>query len=430
MLINGLQNEPHLLNQFVSTIALNHSDHPNKLDYSNQVFEYVQNPTGFTLNSLIRAHSKSSSPHLSFYYYNQILQSSNLFIYLDNYTFTFLVRACTQILSRECGFAVHAAVIKHGFEFSRYVQCALVQMYAELGLFSLSRRLFLGIVDPDLVLQTTMVSASAKLGKVIFARKLFDEMPTRDLAAWSAIIAGYAQCGKSKEALDLFHLMQREGVMVNEVVMTSVLSACSHLCALDQGRWAHGYIERNKIRMTVTLGSALIDMYAKCGDMGKAMEAFWGMRERNVYTWSCAMSGLAMNGSGKECLELFALMKEQDVQPNEVTFVAVLRGCSVVGLVDEGHRHFESMKQVYGLEPRLEHYGCMVDLYCRAGRLDDAIEFINNMPVEPHAGAWGALLSACKIHGNVELGELAFRKLVELEENNDVCRFHGLGWGK
>ncbi|PIA62497.1 hypothetical protein AQUCO_00200484v1 [Aquilegia coerulea] len=408
MLINGLLNQPHLLNQFVSTIALNH---PNNLDYSNQVLEYVQNPTVFTLNSMIKAHSKSSSPHYSFHYYNQILQSSNL--YLDNYTFTYLVRTCTQILSRESGFAVHAAVIKHGFEFSPYVQCALVHMYAELGLFSLSRRLFMDIVEPDLVIQTTMVSACAKLGEFDFARKLFDEMTMRDSVAWNALIAGYVRCGRSTEALDLFHLMQREGVMVNEVVLTSVLSACSHLCALDQGRWVHGIIERNKIRMTVTLGSALIDMYTKCGDMGKAMEVFWMMKERNVYTWSSAMSGLAMNGAGKECLEIFSLMKE-GVQPNEVTFVAVLQGCSVVGSVDEGCRHFESMKQVYGVEPRLEHYGCMVDLYGRAGQLDDAIEFINNMPMKPHTGAWGALLRACKIHGNAKLGELALQNLVEL----------------
>ncbi|KAF9623804.1 hypothetical protein IFM89_005389 [Coptis chinensis] len=292
-------------------------------------------------------------------------------------------------------------------------------MYAELGFLGLARRVFLEVNGPDLVAQNTMLSACAKSGEVDFARSLFDRMPERDCVTWSAMISGYAQCGESREALSLFHCMQMEGVKVNEATMVSVLSACSHLGALDQGRWTHGYIERNNICMSVTLGSALIDMYAKCGDMGKAMEVFLGMREWNVYTWSAVMGGLAMNGAGKECLELFSRMKEYGVQPNEVTFVSVLRGCSVVGLVEEGRKHFDSIKQVYGLEPKLEHYGCMVDLYGRAGRLDDAFEFIKNMPMKPHAGAWGALLSACKIYGNMKLGELASRNLVELEAKND-----------
>lgn len=263
-----------------------------------------------------------------------------------------------------------------------------------------------------------MVGACAKSGDVAFARELFDKMPQRDLIAWNAMIAGYAQSDKSREALDLFHLMQMEGVKVNDMSIVSVLSACTHLGALDQGRWAHAYIDRYNLRMTVTLGSALVDMYAKCGDMNKALEVFWNMKEKNVYTWTSAMGGLAMNGYGKKCLELFSLMKQEGVEPNEVTFVSLLRGCSVAGLVEEGRQHFESMRRVYGIEPRFEHYGCMVDLYGRVGRLDEAFNFINSMPMKPHAGAWGALLNACKIYKNMELGELASRKILELEEDN------------
>ena len=147
-----------------------------------------------------------------------------------------------------------------------------------------------------------------------------------------------------REALNLFHQMQMEGVKINEVSMVSVLSVCSHLGALDQGRWAHAYIERKKIPMTVTLGTSLVDMYAKCGNVNKAMEVFWGMKDKNVYTWSSAMGGLAMNGFGQKCLELFSHMKQEGVEPNEVTFVSVLRGCSVAGLVEEGCKHFDSMR--------------------------------------------------------------------------------------
>jgi pentatricopeptide repeat protein len=414
LLLNGILNEPHLLGHFVANVALNN---PNNLDYSNQVLDQCDNPTLFALNSMIRAHSKSSTPQHSFRFYNTILQS-NHYLSPDNYTFNFLVRTCAQLLARGTGPAVHCALIKHGFEHDPHVQSGLVFMYAELGCLSSCHKVFGEIPDPDLVSQTAMVSACAKCGDVGFARELFDLMPKRDHIAWNAMIAGYAQCGQSREALSLFHLMQMEGVRISEVSMVSVLSACTHLGALDQGRWAHAYIERNKLRMTVTLGTALIDMYAKCGNVNKAMEVFWGMKERNVYTWTSAMGGLAMNGFGDKCLELFSLMKQDDIQPNEVTFVSILRGCSVAGLVEEGREHFESMGKVYGIEPKLEHYGCMVDLYGRAGRLDEALNFINNMPIKPHSGAWGALLHACRMYKNMELGELASSKLVELEDKN------------
>ncbi|XP_057950036.1 putative pentatricopeptide repeat-containing protein At5g40405 [Malania oleifera] len=414
LLVNGVLNDHHLLSQFVAAIALNH---PSNLDYSSQVLDQCENPTVFALNSMIRAHSKSANPQRSFYFYNRILHSTHN-LYPDNYTFNFLVRTCAQLLARETGLSVHAALLKHGFEHDPHVHSGLINMYAELGRLDSSVRVFMEISEPDFVTQTATVSALAKSGDVDFARELFDKMPYKDPIAWNAMIAGYAQCGHSREALRLFHLMQMEGVKVNEPSMVSVLSACTQLGALDQGRWAHAYIERKNLHMTLTLGSALVDMYAKCGNMDKAMEVFWGLKVKNVYTWTIAMGGLAMNGAGEKCLELFSLMKQDGVQPNEVTFVSVLRGCSVVGLVEEGRKHFYSMSKVYGIEPQLEHYGCMVDLFGRVGRLDEALNFISNMPLKPHAGAWGALLNACRIYRNMELGELASRKLVELEAKN------------
>ncbi|XP_042488541.1 putative pentatricopeptide repeat-containing protein At5g40405 [Macadamia integrifolia] len=412
LLINGLLNDPFFFAQFLASIALHH---PQNVGYSQQLLDQSHNPTVFALNSMIRAHSKGPNPERSFHFFHRIL-SSNLSP--DNYTFTFLVRTCARVSLPKTSLAVHASLIKHGFELEPHIQSGLINSYAELGFLDSSRRLFSGIYEPDLVTRTAMLSACARCGEVDFAQKLFDEIPYRDPISWNAMIAGYAQCGRSREALHLFHLMQKEGVEVSEATMVSVLSACSHLGALDQGRWAHIYIERNRLRLTVTLGTALIDMYSKCGNMGRAMNVFWEMREKNVYTWSAAIGGLAMNGAGEECLKLFDLMKQECVLPNEVTFIAVLRGCSVVGLVEKGRKHFDSMIQVYGLEPELEHYGCMADLYGRAGHLDDAFDFISNMPMKPHAGAWGALLNACRIHRNMELGELALSKILELEDKN------------
>ncbi|KAF5746678.1 putative pentatricopeptide repeat-containing protein [Tripterygium wilfordii] len=414
LLSTGTLHDPRILGEFIATIALHNQKN---LDYSEQIVNHCENPTLFTLNSLIRAHSKGSTPPKSFHFYNRILWSANN-LSPDNYTFNFLVHACAQLSARTIGLTVHGAVLKHGFENDPHVQSALIYMYAELGCLRDCHQVFDEIPEPDLVCQTTMVSACARCGDVSFARELFDVMSERDHITWNAMIAGYVQCGKSKEALNLFCAMQTQGVKVSEVSMVSVLSACSHLGALDQGRWAHAYIESNKLPITATLGTALIDMYAKCGNVNKSMGIFWGMKEKNVYTWSTAINALAMNGDGHKCLELFSLMKKDGVQPNEVTFVSILRACSVVGLVEEGEEHFESIKKVYGIEPKLEHYGCMVDLYGRAGRLNEAVSFINNMAVKPHAGAWGALLSACRMYKNMELGELASRKLIALEAKN------------
>ncbi|XP_019423328.1 PREDICTED: putative pentatricopeptide repeat-containing protein At5g40405 [Lupinus angustifolius] len=417
LLVNGTFNNPHFHAQFIATIALHN---PINLHYSNYLLHHHHhhNPNLFTLNSMIRAYSKSTTPHKSFYFYNNILNSPNN-LSPDNYTFNFLVRTCAQLMVHMTGFSVHAALIKHGFEHDPHVQSGLIFMYAEMGCLSSCHVVFEGVQNPDLVCQTAMLHACAKCGDVDFARKMFDEMPHRDFVVWNAMVAGYAQCGRSREALDLFQLMQMEGVKINEVSMVSVLSACTQLGALDQGRWAHAYLEKYDIRMTVTLGTALVDMYAKCGNIGKAMKVFWGMKEKNVYTWSSAIGGLAMNGLGRESVELFSLMKKDGVHPNEVTFISLLRGCSVVGMVEEGRNHFDSMRKLYGIEPQFEHYGLMVDLYGRAGRVEEALSFIKRMPMKAHVGAWVALLHACRMYKKKEIGEYALKKIVEVEAKND-----------
>ncbi|KAG2591224.1 hypothetical protein PVAP13_5NG436300 [Panicum virgatum] len=297
----------------------------------------------------------------------------------------------------------------------------VVSMYAALGDVADARAAFAEIACPDLVCITAMVGALAAGGDVDAARVLFDGMPLRDHVAWNAMIAGYVHVGKSREALTLFDEMQRAGAAVAQATLVSVLTACAQIGASDRGKWVHWYMCSRGMRMSVTLGTALVDMYSKCGAVATAMEVFESMGERNVCTWTSAVSGLAMNGMGLECLELFKRMESAGIQPNGVTFVAVLRGCSMAGLVDEGQACFDSMKDKHGVDPWLEHYGCMVDLYGRAGRLDDAINFINDMPVEPHEGVWGALINASRIHNNVELGKHALDKLLAMESQNDAA---------
>ncbi|CAM0145290.1 unnamed protein product [Urochloa decumbens] len=387
-------------------------------------------------NALLRALARGPRPGLVFAAFNDLPLPP------DHYSLTFLVRAATALTAAQAlagaeraaapragvrarpvavAASAHGAAVLRGHAADPHVQSGLVSMYAALGDAAAARAAFAEIARPDVVCATAMVGALAAAGDADAARDLFDGMPLRDHVAWTAMIAGYVHAGRSRDALRLFDEMRRAGAAVVEATLASVLTACAQTGALDRGKWVHGHMRSRGMQMSVTLGTALVDMYSKCGAVATAMEVFESMAERNVYTWTSAVSGLAMNGMGLECLEVFKRMVSAGVQPNGVTFVAVLRGCSMARLVDEGQSCFDSMKDKYGVDPWLEHYGCMVDLYGRAGRLDDAINFINGMPVEPQEGVWGALLNASRIHNNVELGKHALEKLLAIESGNDAA---------
>ncbi|KAJ1285115.1 hypothetical protein BS78_03G255900 [Paspalum vaginatum] len=381
-------------------------------------------------NALLRALARGPRPGLAFAAF------CDLPLPPDHYSLNFLVRAATALAAsaaeersaassgvdaRLVPVSAHGAAVRWGHAADPHVQSGVVSMYAALGDAAAARAAFAEIACPDVVCVTAMLGALAAGGDVDAARDVFDGMPRRDHVAWNAMIAGYVHVGRSREALRLFDKMQGAGAAVGEATLVSVLTACAQMGALDRGKWVHGLLRSHGMRISVTLGTALVDMYSKCGVVVTAMEVFEGMGERNVYTWTGAVSGLAMNGMGTECLDLFKRMENAGIQPNGVTFVAVLRGCSMAGLVDEGRACFDSMKDKHGVDPWLEHYGCMVDLYGRAGRLEDAVNFINAMPVKPHEGVWGALLNASRIHNNVELGKYALDKLLAIESENDAA---------
>lgn len=197
------------------------------------------------------------------------------------------------------------------------------------------------------------------------------------------------------------------------------VGACqAEVGAIDQGRWIHGVVVRMGTMMDEFLGSVLIDMYCKCGSIERALTVFREVREKDVTVWTTMITGLAFHGHGRKALELFSEM-HGEVTPNEVTFVAVLTACSHCGLVDEGLELFNSMKENYGIEPRIEHYGCLVDLFARSGRLAQAKDVIEKMPMAPSRSIWGAILSSCRTHGNLEMAEIASRELLKLEPEKE-----------
>ncbi|KAJ1271555.1 hypothetical protein BS78_06G136100 [Paspalum vaginatum] len=267
-------------------------------------------------------------------------------------------------------------------------------------------------------LVTALVDMYAKCGELREARRLFDAMRSRDVVAWSAMISGYTQADQCREALALFSEMQVAEIEPNDVTMVSVLSACAVLGALETGKWVHSYIRRKCLPLTVVLGTALVDFYAKCGCIDNATEAFESMPVKNSWTWTALIKGMASNGRGREALELFSSMRKASIKPTDVTFIGVLMACSHSCLVEEGRWHFDSMTRDYGIKPRVEHYGCIVDLLGRAGLIDEAYQFIKTMPIEPNTVIWRALLSSCTVHKNVEIGEEALKQISSLDPSH------------
>lgn len=270
----------------------------------------------------------------------------------------------------------------------------------------------------SLALATALVDMYGKCGETEYARAVFDSMENKDVMIWSAMISAYARTTRTNEASELFSQMRDSGIRPNQVTMVSLISLCAEVGALDLGKWVHSYINQQRIEVDVILRTALVDMYAKCGEIDVGLRLFHEATNRDSRMWNAMITGLAMHGCGKEALELFEEMKRQGVKPNDVTFIGLLHACSHAGLVAEGKRVFKKILHDSGLAPKVEHYGCMVDLLGRAGKLDEAHELIKSMPLQPNTIVWGSLLAACKIHRSPDLAEVAARQLLELEPQN------------
>eukprot|EP01018_Ginkgo_biloba_P023998 Gb_36142 [translate_table: standard] len=335
-------------------------------------------------------------------------------------TFTSVLPACASLAALEHGKEVHGEIIRSGFESDVFVGSALVDMYVKCESIETARQVFESMTERNVVSWTAMISGYAQNGHVEKALKLFQKMPERNVVSWNAMIAGYAQNGHFDEALKIFQQMQLTGVKPNSDTFNSVLPACANLAALENGKEVHKEMIRSGFPSDVFAGSALVDMYAKCGTIEEACQVFEKMPVRNVVSWTAMIVGYAMHGYGKEALQLFDQMRDSGTKPDHVTFVGVLSACCHAGLVDYGWQYFNCMRKYYHITPAMEHYCCMVDLLGRAGRLDEAQDFINKMPIKPNAVVWGSLLGACRLHSNVELGEYVAERLFELDPVNDA----------
>ncbi|CAL9190395.1 unnamed protein product, partial [Musa hybrid cultivar] len=268
--------------------------------------------------------------------------------------------------------------------------------------------------DSHLSLANALIAVYGRCGGTSVARYLFDGMPARDSVSWSTMIAMYEQSSEGINAIKLFRRMLTEKVAPSSVTLVSVISACAASGDLETGKWVHGFARNRGLDADVRVGNALLDMYGKCGSVDAARDVFEKLAWKGgVVSWSAMIRAYAAHGQVEAAMQLFARMRYEGVRPNSFTYTSVLAACSHSGLVEEGMNHFESMRE-YGLTPTLEHCACLVDLLGRAGSLVDAYEFVKRMPSEPDVGVWGALLGACRIHGDVNLAESIWEELFRL----------------
>ncbi|KAL4302923.1 hypothetical protein GQ457_10G025600 [Hibiscus cannabinus] len=286
----------------------------------------------------------------------------------------------------------------------------MVDGYNANGELEAAREIFEMMPKRNYFVWSSMISGFCKRGDVKEARKIFDRIPVRNLVNWNSMISGYAQNGFCEEALEMFRKMQIEGFEPDEVTITSVLSACAHLGELDVGKEIHFRVKTKGMKVNQFVSNALLDMYAKCGDLGQAKSIFEGMRHRKTACWNSMISGFAIHGKSEEALEFFKRMEESNEMPDDITFLSVLSACAHGGCVDEGLDFFSKM-ETYGIVASIKHYGCLVDLLGRAGRLKEAFGLVKRMPMKPNDAVWGALLGACRIHMDTSMLEQVMQEV-------------------
>ncbi|KAJ4882911.1 hypothetical protein Rs2_33004 [Raphanus sativus] len=303
----------------------------------------------------------------------------------DSFVFSVVLKACASLEEVNLGKQIHACVVKLGLESDVSVGTPLVDCYIKCSSFESALLAFGKISEPNDV-------------------------------SWSAIISGYCQMSQFEEAVKTFKsLRSKSAAVLNSFTYTSVFQACSVLADCNIGGQVHGDAIKRSLVGSQYGESALITMYSKCGCLDDARAVFESMENPDIVAWTAFISGHAYYGNASEALRLFEEMVSCGMKPNSVTFIAVLTACSHAGLIEQGKRYLDTMLPKYNVAPTIDHYDCMIDIYSRAGLLEEALKFMKSMPFEPDAMSWKCFLSGCWTHKNLELGEIAGEELRQLD---------------
>ncbi|PQQ17229.1 putative pentatricopeptide repeat-containing protein [Prunus yedoensis var. nudiflora] len=258
----------------------------------------------------------------------------------------------------------------------------------------------------------------ANCNRIKDSLRVFNQLPKRDAISWNSIIAGCVQNSMFDEGLIFFRQMLMGKIKPVPVSFSSTIPACAHLTTLHLGKQLHGYIIRGGFEDNVFVASSLVDMYAKCGNIRIARWIFDKMEQHDMVSWTAMIMGYALHGHAPDAFSSFEQMEGEAVKPNYVSFMAVLTACSHAGLVDKAWKYFNSMTKTYDIAPGIEHYAAVADVLGRAGRLEEAYQFISSMHIEPTGSVWLTLLAACRVHKNVELAEKVAEKIFTVDPEN------------
>nr|XP_043608482.1 pentatricopeptide repeat-containing protein At1g05750, chloroplastic-like [Erigeron canadensis] len=422
IIINNLTNKNFIIVKLLqSYISIGH------FQLAHKTFNQIQNPSTTSWNQIIRGYAGSGSFRDALQLFDEMLQRGTI---PDEYSYCYVISACARGKVLRFGETVHGRVLVSGFCGNVFLGTNLVNFYAGFGKGEDLRKVFDGMSVRNVVTLNTLLGGYVKCCDIDGAKRVFKEMPERNVISWTTLVSGCVDSGECKEALCLFREMLRECMELDHVTLVAALSACAEIGDLKMGRWIHSYIDRSwdikKKECSVRLNNALLHMYAGCGVIDDAYEIFKRMSVKSTVSWTSMILGFAKQGRGRDALSVFQRMEQEQERaeddsskPDFVTMLAVLYACSHSGLVEEGRHIFSTMYKIWGIEPQIEHYGCMVDLLSRAGLLDEALKLVEAMPMKPNDAIWGALLGGCRIYKDVNLASQIAKKLANLHIVDD-----------
>ncbi|CAN0907044.1 Putative pentatricopeptide repeat-containing protein At3g15130 [Linum grandiflorum] len=339
----------------------------------------------------------------------------------NDFTLSTNLKACGMLSVPKIGMQLHDICVKTAYDLQTVVANTILDMYSKCGRIGEAASVFATMPVKNLISWNAMIDSYVKCGELLQARRVFDQIEKKHLISWSALILGYAQEEKLGEAMDLFKLLRVGRIQVDEYVLSSMMAIFADFALVEQGRQVHGFSLKIPSGLRISVCNSALDMYLKCGMIEDAEKLFGEMSAaRDVVSWTVMITGYGKHGLGKEAVHLFNRMLLQNIKPDDVTYLAILLACSHSGLVEEGEDYLSKLCSDERIKPRVEHYACVVDLLGRAGRLKEAKSLICTMPVEPNAGIWQTLLSACRVHGDIEMGREVGNIILRMDGNNPV----------
>ncbi|XP_030481405.2 pentatricopeptide repeat-containing protein At2g13600 [Cannabis sativa] len=389
-----------------------------RLNFARQVFNSLTEHNAVSWTSLIGGVVQFGLAEEALFLFNQMRKGS---VAVDDFTLTTVLGVCSGHKYIFVGEQLQGFTVKAGMNYSVPLGNALVTMYVKCGDTYKANKAFELMPIRDIISWTTMITGYSQAGNVEKAREYFDKMPDRNVITWNSMLGTYVQNGFWEEGLKLYKLMRRKGENPDWITYATVMSACASLAVLKLGTQIVAHAEKLGFGSNVSVANSFITMYSKCGRVEDAQKVFDSICDKNLISWNAIMVGYAQNGHGNKVIEIFEDMLKTNCKPDHISYVSVLSGCSHSGLINEGKYYFNSMTNDFDISPTLEHYACMVDLFGRAGLLEEAKNLIDEMPSKPNATIWGALLSACRTHHNSELAEFAVKNLLELNVKDSGC---------